>query len=157
MDEATQRAAVVAAARSWIRTPYAHMGRVKGVGVDCATLLVEAFEEAGVIGHTVLDYYPPEWHLHHSEERYLKTVERLGGHRVSRAPQPADIAIWRFGRCFSHGAIVVEWPVVVHAYVGRPCSLEDVSTSGWLTHIGERGPDNGKLRPMLVYSCWPEA
>ncbi len=36
-------------------------------------------------------------------------------------PLAGDVAVFRFGRTFSHGAIVVEWPVVIHAYwaVGR--------------------------------------
>ena len=34
---------------SWIGTPYHHMGRVKGAGADCLTLLAEIYERAGVI------------------------------------------------------------------------------------------------------------
>ena len=36
------RAAVVAAAREWIGTPYHHMADIKGVGCDCAMLLERA-------------------------------------------------------------------------------------------------------------------
>ena len=34
-----RRAAIVAAARSWIGTPYRHQASLKGVGCDCLGLL----------------------------------------------------------------------------------------------------------------------
>ena len=36
-----QRQRVVAEAETWLRTPYHHMGRIKGGGIDCPTLLAE--------------------------------------------------------------------------------------------------------------------
>jgi hypothetical protein len=33
------------------------------------------------------------------------------------SPAPADLALFRYGRAVSHGSIVVEWPLLVHAYV----------------------------------------
>lgn len=33
----------VAEAITWLGTPYHHQGRVKGVGVDCGTLLCEVY------------------------------------------------------------------------------------------------------------------
>jgi cell wall-associated NlpC family hydrolase len=32
-------------------------------------------------------------------------------------PLPGDVAVFKFGRTFSHGAIVLAWPRVVHAFV----------------------------------------
>jgi hypothetical protein len=32
-------------------------------------------------------------------------------------PMLGDIALYRFGRCAAHGAIVVGWPRLIHAYV----------------------------------------
>ena len=48
-----QRAAVVAAARSWIGTPYHHAADVKGVGVDCAMLLVRVYSDLGLIDRSI--------------------------------------------------------------------------------------------------------
>ncbi len=45
------RAAVVAEAHRWLRTPYHKHGRVLGAGVDCSMLLAEVFEAAGAIPH----------------------------------------------------------------------------------------------------------
>ena len=73
-DIDTEREAVVAEARQWLRTPYHHMGRVKGAGVDCATLLAEVYANAGVIPMVTIPFYPPDWHLHRDAERYLGFV-----------------------------------------------------------------------------------
>jgi cell wall-associated NlpC family hydrolase len=113
--QAEQRRAVVDEARTWLRTPYVHMGRRKGAGVDCATLLCEVFERAGLIERVELEWYPPDWYLHRDEERYLAMVARYAA-RVERAPLPGDIALYRYGRCVSHGALVVDWPLVIHAW-----------------------------------------
>ena len=156
IDIECERAAVVAEARQWLRTPYHHMGRVKGAGVDCATLLAEVYARAGVVPTVAIPFYPPDWHLHRDAERYLGfvlehaceipppslTLPLEGGGKgggEASAPLPADIALWRFGRCFSHGAIVIEWPLVIHAYAGRGCILEDASRARWLSQIGGRG------------------
>lgn len=39
---------IVAAARSWLGTPFHHQGRVKGVGVDCAGLVLGVAAELGI-------------------------------------------------------------------------------------------------------------
>jgi NlpC/P60 family putative phage cell wall peptidase len=110
------RAAVVAEARAWIGTPFHHAGRVKGPagGVDCLMLLAEVYETAGVVGHLAPPFYVPDWHLHRNAERYVEGL--LAYARPTDQPLPGDIAVFRFGRTFSHGAIVTEWPRLVHAY-----------------------------------------
>ena len=130
--DSAERLRVVAVARSWLGTPYHSMGRVKGAGVDCLTLLAEVFFEAGIIPRIELPYYPPDWHLHRDEERYLAGLLRYA-RAIEEPPLPGDIALWKFGRCYSHGAIVIDWPLVIHAYVGRACTLEDAQASPWLS------------------------
>lgn len=110
-----QRALVVAEAMTWLRTPYHHAARVKGAGVDCAQILIAVYAGVGLIDDFQPADYPPDWMLHRSEERYLSYVTQYAPRQVER-PEPGDIAIWRFGRCFSHGAIVVDYPLIIHAY-----------------------------------------
>jgi cell wall-associated NlpC family hydrolase len=110
-----RRGLVVAEAESWLSTPYHHMGRVKGVGVDCLTLLAEVYERAGIAPHLEIPFYPPDWNLHRDAERYLEGI--MGYAReIEGPPLPGDIALFRFGRCFAHGVIVVEWPRLIHAW-----------------------------------------
>lgn len=114
------RARVVAEARSWLGTPYHHLGDVKGVGVDCAMLLVRCYVDTGVLEAFDPRPYSPQWHQNRDEERYLGWLERVAV--VTEEPVPGDVAVFRFGqkvRPFSHGAILVEGDqrdgVVVHA------------------------------------------
>jgi NlpC/P60 family putative phage cell wall peptidase len=109
------RAAVLAEAAGWLGTPYHHMGRIKGAGADCLTLLAEIYHRAGVIGPVEIPFYPPDWHLHRGIERYIEGLMSRHAREVAAA-QPADVALFRFGRCFSHGAIVTRWPLLIHAW-----------------------------------------
>jgi NlpC/P60 family putative phage cell wall peptidase len=109
------RAAVVAEAESWIGTPYHHAARVKGAGCDCLTLLAEVFERAGVIAPIEVPFYPPDWHLHRSAELYMNGVV-AHAREIEHSPRTGDIALFRFGRCFAHGAIVTQWPRLIHAW-----------------------------------------
>jgi cell wall-associated NlpC family hydrolase len=104
---------VVAEAGTWLRTPYHHRARVKGAGVDCAQILIGVYGAVGLVEPFDTGDYPMDWMNHRDEERYLGWIERFGW-RVE-APKPGDIAVWRFGRTFSHGAVVVEWPRIIHA------------------------------------------
>jgi cell wall-associated NlpC family hydrolase len=45
----TSRSEVVAAARGWIDTPFHHQARLKGVGVDCAGLVIGIARELGLV------------------------------------------------------------------------------------------------------------
>ena len=60
-------------------------------------------------------HYPSDWHLHRDGERYLTEISR----RCAEVPAPgqADIALFKFGRVFSHGAIVTSWPSVIHSLI----------------------------------------
>ena len=107
---------MVTEAESWIGTPFHHAARVKGAGVDCLMLLAEVYERAGVAGHIDPPFYVPDWHLHRDAERYMEGLLRYARPLDDTGPLPGDIALFRFGRTFSHGAIVTGWPRLVHAY-----------------------------------------
>lgn len=111
------RADVVAIARSWANTPFHHHACIKGVGVDCLHLLVGVYREAGLLDYFAIEDYPRDWHFHRDDERYLEGV-RQHAHQVDAA-LPGDLALFKFGRCVSHAAIVIDWPRCIHAYVGH--------------------------------------
>lgn len=111
---AGQRQAVVAAAERWLRTPWQHNAKVLGAGVDCGQLIIAAYAEAGLIEDVETGSYAADFMLHRNEERFLEWVEKYLD-RVD-APLPGDVAVWRIGKCFSHGAIVTAWPKIIHAY-----------------------------------------
>ncbi len=110
------RTDVIAVAESWLRTPWHHMQRVRGPGggVDCAQLLIAVYSEAGIVEPFWPDAYPMDWMMHREEERFLLHIEQYMDSVA--VPQPGDAAVWLYGRCFSHGAVVVGWPSIIHAY-----------------------------------------
>ncbi len=158
-SETEEREAVVQAAWGWLGTPYHPCGRVRGVngGADCLTVVVGAYEEAGLIPPQEIEAYSQEWHLHRNEEKYLNGVLQYARQLpAGELPKPGDLVLWKFGRCFSHGAIVVKWPRIIHAYMGRNCTLENAETSRWLTTIGEgSGEQVGRVRPRKFFTLWP--
>lgn len=136
---------VISAARGWLGTPYHPGGRVKGAGVDCLTLLAEVYAEAGILPRVHVPTYSPDWHLHRNSERYMDGLLDYAV-EVIPPPMPGDIALWKFGRCYSHGAIVVAWPRIIHASVGRPCTEENAMAAEWLSQL-----PNGKPRPVRFF------
>lgn len=96
-------------------------------------LLCEVYHAAGLVPFIDPTPYPPDWHLHRSEERYLGWVAEYAD-KVEMS-QPGDVALYRFGRTISHGAIVVAWPTIIHAYRGEGVVLAD----------GEKGALEGRL------------
>jgi cell wall-associated NlpC family hydrolase len=125
MDEQAQRLAVVDAARAYIGTPYHQNAMLKGVGVDCATLLALAFQDAGVRPPISIGNYSSQWHLHSDEPLYEKAIIE-NGCRLTDAPVIGDIVLYFQGRQFAHGGIIsaLEPLSVIHAYAPARCVLE---------------------------------
>lgn len=107
---------VIKEAMTWIGTPYHSGARLKKIGVDCGQLLIGVFAGAGVVPEFDPGPYPFDFHLHKSEEKYLYWVQKYCD--PVDEPRPGDIAVFQFGRCVSHAGIVIEWPRIVHSYVG---------------------------------------
>ena len=127
-----QRTNIVRAAKEWLGTPYHHHARVKHAGADCAMFPLAVYQECGVLPR---EYTPPhysvQWHLHRSEELYLNEIEKFVV-EIQTPPQPGDFIVFRFGRTFSHGGIVVEWPIIIHSYIPHGVLLSDALRDGEL-------------------------
>lgn len=143
MTEVEERADVVTEALSWLRTPHAHGQCVKGAGVDCGRYLLAVFGTCRLIEPIEPGQYPYDYHLHRNEERYLPLVERAA-HPIQGDPKPGDIALFKFGRVISHGAIVVEHPLIVHAHIYQGVVVDSLEA-------------NVLFRERLVgyWSIWP--
>lgn len=148
-----ERALVVHHARRWLGTPYHHRAHVLGSGVDCAQLLLQSFQAAGLVEDFDPGMYEVDWHMHRDEEKYLATIERWchrvdvievpSRFRMDFNPLPGDILMWRVGRTFSHSAIVTSWPFIIHSYL--PSSIVE--------EVDLRGTPMAK-RSMRHYSFW---
>lgn len=136
---------VVDVARSWLRTPYHHNARIKGVGVDCGTFLAGVYEEAGMVERIPIEPYSHDWHLHRSEEKYLGYVQRFAREITIEELGVGDVIAWRYGRCFSHGAIYVGGGQVIHAVINVGCTMDDLHSEQF------------KSRPRRIFTFWDEA
>lgn len=107
---------VLAEVRSWLGTPWHHEGAVKGAGVDCAMLLLRVFVEVGAIPEFDPRPYPIDHMMHSGDERFLGWLNHHADEVTDGEPQVADVIVYKVGRCYSHGAIVVQWPHIIHAF-----------------------------------------
>lgn len=139
-NESAQRAAIVAAARSWIGTPYHNCADIKGVGVDCGMLLVRVFVDAGLCAPFDPRPYPPDWHLHRGEERYLRFLSDRCGEVMQ--PRPGDVMMLRYGRCYAHGGILTKVTplAIVHAFHPARRVLEEEIAHNSMLREASRAP-----------------
>jgi len=108
---------IVAEARSWVGTPYHHAADIKGVGVDCAMLLLRVYADLGLVAPFDPRPYTTDWMLHRSDEIFMG---HLFGHATEvETPEPGDVILFKFGRCYSHGGIVTcaNPLTIVHAVI----------------------------------------
>ena len=130
-DDAVGRERVIHEAESWLRTPFHVDACLKGVGVDCGRLLSAVYGAAGFAVPSEMGHFAKDWSAHTTEERYLNFVKAYA-HLVS-TQEPGDIVMVKMvgSKVFSHGAIIINWPNVIHAYWGRGVELAD-ATKGLL-------------------------
>lgn len=123
---AEQLAAVRAACEAWKGTPFHHAARVRGVGVDCANLLIGVYGDAGLVPPFDLGYYPQDWMMHRRQERF---IEQISEHADEvRSPEAGDTVLMRFGGCFSHAGICMGGRDFFHVFVGRLAGFDSLDS-----------------------------
>jgi hypothetical protein len=140
MTEQEQRAEVVRVAREWKDTPFQHSQRIKGIAADCETFICGVYEEAGVFVARDIPFIPAQWFLHTKEELYLNYLSKYASEyfytfrRDEEKPQPGDIICVKHRWVYSHGAIVVEWPNVIHCHPPRVAISDVFSNPVFVNH-----------------------
>lgn len=154
--ESAARARVLAAARSWIGTQFHDCASIKGVGVDCAQLIKAVYEQAGLVAPFDLPHYSPQWFLHQEAEAFLAHIDERAIGIDQAQSKPGDIVMYRFGRCFSHAAIVDEpgFPAIIHAYKNARGVVTGEGDQGDLAEIGSSEAEGkiGKPRPRRFFT-----
>ncbi len=140
-----RRQQLIDEARTWLNTPWHHEGKIKGAGVDCGQILIEIYVNCGLIERPTVASYPRDWALHKKEERYLTIVERYC-HQVD-VPEPGDIVVYKQGKSFSHGGLVIKWPQIIHAHTDL----------GVVYAEGDQGELVKNNRPRRFYSFFGAA
>lgn len=113
-----ERQLVIDTALTWLKTPYISGGRLKGCGCDCATFLAGVFEEAGLIKHIKIDYYPTDIACNNSTPFYLQHMMEFT-ERIDEEPLPADIIFYKFpgAKVPHHAALCMDKEYIIHCYI----------------------------------------
>lgn len=125
ITEVEGRAAILAEARSWLGTPYHGNAAIKGAGVDCIRFIQRCYVDAGVIAPFIIPQHPMQWALHQKLELLLEGI--LTYAREVEEPLPADVSLFKIGRCWGHSAIILDWPTVIHANPPGSCRYANVN------------------------------
>lgn len=129
----TTRAEIIAEAREWIKTPYRHQGRLKGVAIDCAGLVGKVGEKFGLISaedakFTGYGRQPDPKKMRLALDRVLV--------RIPRADiKPADIPWLRDGDNARHIGIYSERHTLIHAIVDRDVEELPIESVGALVAV----------------------
>ena len=145
---AGERARVVAEARRWVGTPYHPAADVRGAGVDCGMLVVRVFVDTGLVPPFDPRPYPPDWHLHRGEERYLGFVRARAGAVPLADAAPGDVIVFRYGRSYAHGGILTSTDplTLVHAFSPARAVVEEALGRNAALGVAGRAP--------RVFSPW---
>ena len=163
-EEACARKRFIEEAFSWVGTPFRDCADVKGPqgAVDCAMLLVRCAVAAGLIDPAFDPRpYSPRWHVHRGEEKFIDFLVKLGAREIKEprlglpgeaSAKPGDILVWQFGRCYGHGAILVNREEVVHAHGAAKMCIVSRLDEPTLNSIAIRGKDYP--RPVRYFDVW---
>lgn len=121
------RAAIIAAARRWVGTPYVHQGRARGAGVDCIGVVIGVAHELGL---SAFDFRAYDRVPHEPTMRELLDEHMM---RIP-APRPGSVIALRFTRPMQHVGIVTDGGRFVHAYARRERCIE-TQIGSWTRRI----------------------
>lgn len=156
--ERDERSRVVQAAMGMVGTPYHDNATIPGPngGLDCATSIWIMFRQAGLETPETLPAYSPQWYMHRGEEMYLDLVLEHADEIQEAEAIPGDIVIYKFGRCFAHGALVIEpgFPSIVHAHKPARCVLPDNGRDGPLGFEAVKGVAKPRARRFFRHKRW---
>ncbi|WP_421724226.1 NlpC/P60 family protein [Bauldia sp.] len=125
------RAAVVAAAESWVGTPYRHQASLKGVGCDCLGLIRGVWRDLVGPEPEPLTPYTPDWTEAHGEETLAAAAGRHLCPAALDAARDGDVLLfrWRPTLPAKHAAIVANDGRMIHAQQGA--AVAAVALSPW--------------------------
>ena len=133
------RAAIVAEARTWVGTPYAHQASAKALACDCIGLIVGVARTLGIREATDYDTalevrgygrQPDPVALLAATDKYLQQIP------LAEA-EPGDIYLLRFERDPMHFAILsrLDPPYIIHAVELRGGVVEHRVDHFWRNRI----------------------
>jgi NlpC/P60 family putative phage cell wall peptidase len=128
---------IITEALTWLNTPYHHLARVKGVGVDCAQLVAGIADNIKLQEERInIDTYSVEWHLHSREERMCQIIESFGCIRIDLSDrEPGDILTFKFGRVNSHMGVMINNTQFIHARMDIEKVVINELSGDWIKRL----------------------
>ncbi|MGD9828801.1 MAG: NlpC/P60 family protein [Hyphomicrobiaceae bacterium] len=125
------RAEVVAAARSWLATPYHHQASVRGVGCDCLGLVRGVYRDLYGREPEDVPAYSRDWTETATSEPLLTAALRHFRPADDRPPSAGDLLVFRFraGSMAKHLAIATDPQRMIHAV--ETAAVREVALSPW--------------------------
>jgi len=125
------RAAIVAAARRFVGTPYHHQASVEGVGTDCLGLVRGVYRIVVGVEAETPPPYARDWGDADGRERLLEAACRHLERIDSGQYGPGDVLLFRLRPHLvaKHAAIVSAPGFMIHAAEGH--GTAEVSLVGW--------------------------
>jgi cell wall-associated NlpC family hydrolase len=118
-------------------TPWQHMQRCRGAGVDCVQLIGGVGLTLGLLTKEQLEtvpYYSLSWHIHKGDEKLVNTLLRLGFIEVSVTnKQPGDVVTFQYARANSHAGIFLGESKIIHAPMEHPSKVTVLRLDAGLT------------------------
>lgn len=123
------REQIVAAARGWIGTRWHHQGRLKGVGVDCAGLILGTAKELGLTEFDMTGYG------HRPDSRELEQLchDHMKSIPVARA-RPGDVLLIEVDKQPQHMAFKTDIGMI-HAFAPLRSVVEHRIDENWAERI----------------------
>ena len=135
MTEEKQRQSVVDEVLTWQKTPYHPEARLKGAGVDCGMLILQTFENVGLIPHVEIPHYSIDIACHSDNPMYLNKIKEYAHEVTGREPLPGDVFVYKFpdAKVPHHAAIYIGDGVMVHSYLRR--GVEQSNCRGYKKYL----------------------
>ena len=145
MISSEKLAALEAAARSWVGTPFCEGAPVKGSGVCCHHLVAEIDFEVGFLARQPVPDGPPGWSRSQSRSLIAEWLDGSPDFKLiatlSSAPvelQPGDHVGFRLGLCVHHLGLMLGGGRMVHAVSGHAVAIAPAIPTPWkirLEHV----------------------
>ncbi|WP_300379342.1 NlpC/P60 family protein [Henriciella sp.] len=116
-----RRADIVAAAESWLGTPYQHQASRKGAGTDCLGLLRGVWREVCGAEPQPVPPYTPDWAEALADDLLMASARQHLNETAPGHAREGDVLLFRMrlGVPAKHCAILVAPERIIHAYWGR--------------------------------------
>ena len=125
----TPREQIVAAARGWLGTPFHHQGRLKGVGVDCAGVIVGVANELGLSTPDIKGY----GHRPDSRELERLCFDHMTPVAIDEA-EPGDVLLISIDGNPQHLAFMTDAAngrAMLHSYAPARRVVEHIISDDW--------------------------